>query len=56
LKIVLGAYTERDFNFEIELRNILLAALRTFEFSHRLKVKQTSRALADPVISKDKNI
>ena len=35
-KIVLGAYIARVFNFEIELGNIILAALRTFEFSHSL--------------------
>ena len=33
-KIVLGARIARAFNFEIERKNIILVALRTFEFSH----------------------
>ena len=35
-KIVSGAHIARAFGFEIERKNIILVALRIFEFSHRL--------------------
>ena len=35
-KTALGAHTVSPFNFEIEAENIILAALRVFEFSHSL--------------------
>jgi hypothetical protein len=38
----LGARTANPINFEIELENIILVALRVFEFSHSLGHKQTS--------------
>src|SRR5262245_56171740 len=38
---VLGAHIASPFNFEIELENIILVALRVFEFSHRLGPKAT---------------
>jgi len=41
-KSVLGALIAGDFNFEIELKNIILVALRTSEFSHSLGHLQTS--------------
>jgi hypothetical protein len=34
-EIVLGAQIASPFNFENELKNIILVALRVFEFSHR---------------------
>jgi hypothetical protein len=40
-KSVLGALIAGDFNFEIELKNIILVALRTSEFSHSLGQEQT---------------
>jgi hypothetical protein len=38
---VLGTHIASEVNFEIELKNIILVALRTFEFSHSLGQKQT---------------
>ena len=35
-EVVLGARITSACNFEIEFRNIILAALRVFEFSHSL--------------------
>jgi hypothetical protein len=35
-KAAFGAPTQGSFNFEIEPENIILVALRLFEFSHRL--------------------
>ena len=35
-KVVLAAHMASPFNFEVELKNIILAALPVFEFSHRL--------------------
>jgi hypothetical protein len=40
-KTILGAHTASQFNFEIELKNIILVELRVFEFSHSLEQKQT---------------
>jgi hypothetical protein len=36
LKAVFGAHIASAFNFKIEIENIILVALRTFEFSHSL--------------------
>jgi hypothetical protein len=41
-EIVLGAQIASPFNFENELKNIILVALRVFEFSHSLGPMQTS--------------
>ena len=41
LKAVFGAHIASAFNFKIELENIILVALRTFEFSHSLGPKAT---------------
>jgi len=35
------------FNFEIEIKNIILVALRTLEFSHGLDPQQTSPETED---------
>jgi hypothetical protein len=45
-KTILGAHTASQFNFEIELKNIILVELRVFEFSHSLgqKPKRLMRA------------
>src|SRR5215831_3329637 len=40
---VLAAHIASPFNFEIELENIILVALRVFEFSHSLGHNRTSR-------------
>jgi hypothetical protein len=40
-EIVLGAQIASPFNFENELENIILVALRVFEFSHRLGPQRT---------------
>jgi hypothetical protein len=40
-KVVLAAHMASPFNFEVELKNIILAALRVFEFSHRLGQMRT---------------
>ena len=42
-KTVSCAHIASAFNFEIEIKNIVLVALRTFEFSHRLGHEQTWR-------------
>src|SRR5712672_1963173 len=39
-KTVSCAHIASAFNFEIEIKNIVLVALRTFEFSHRLGQKR----------------
>src|SRR6516162_10009623 len=44
-KIVSRAHIARAFNFEIERKNIVLVALRTFEFSHRLGHERRFRAV-----------
>jgi hypothetical protein len=41
LKSVFGAHIASAFNFKIELENIILVALRTFEFSHSLDPELT---------------
>jgi hypothetical protein len=41
-KTILGAHTASQFNFEIELKNIILVELRVFEFSHSLGQKRKS--------------
>src|SRR5262249_16345146 len=40
---VLAAHIASPFNFEIELENIILVALRVFEFSHSLGQELTSQ-------------
>ena len=40
-KTVSCAHIGSAFNFEIEIKNIILVALRTFEFSHGLGRKRT---------------
>src|SRR6266849_10122987 len=45
-KTVSCAHIASAFNFEIEIKNIILVALRTFEFSHGLGQKRKS----DPAI------
>jgi hypothetical protein len=40
-KVVLAAHMASPFDFEVELKNIILAALRVFEFSHRQGHKQS---------------
>jgi hypothetical protein len=43
-KTVSSARIANPFNFEVELKNILLVALQDFEFSHSLDPKRTSDA------------
>jgi hypothetical protein len=43
-KTVSCAHIASAFNFEIEIKNIILVALRTFEFSHGLDPNRTSRS------------
>ena len=38
------AHIASAFNFEIEIKNIVIVALRTFEFSHRLGQYRTERS------------
>jgi hypothetical protein len=44
----LGAHITSVCNFEIELRNIILAAPRVFEFSHTLDAKRKFCSSSDP--------
>jgi hypothetical protein len=40
-EIVFGAHIASPFDFEIELKNIILVALRVFDFSHSLGQERT---------------
>jgi hypothetical protein len=48
-RTILGAHTASQFNFEIELENIILVELQVFKFSHSLGQKR--RFDAPPITS-----
>ena len=49
-KTVLGAYIASAFNLKDELKNIILIALRSFEFSHGLGHKRTQALQQDALV------